>query len=59
MLHGLTGVGKTTLAKIIANHCGYQAKEVNASSLQNGESLIEVVRNSLSTNAYFGKSGFQ
>ena len=59
MLYGASGVGKSTLARVIANQCGYHSKEINASDLRNGDQLVEQLRNSLSTNAYFGKGGYQ
>lgn len=37
MLHGNPGTGKSTMAKVIANMCGYEAKHVNASDLRNGD----------------------
>ena len=58
MLFGAPGTGKSTLAKVIATQCGYQTQEINASDVRSGAELIELIRNSLSTNAYFGKSGF-
>jgi chromosome transmission fidelity protein 18 len=59
MLYGQTGAGKSTMARVIAKHCGYQVQEVNASDLRTGDQLVELVRNSLSTNAHFTKAGFQ
>ena len=32
---------------------------VTASDLKNGEDMVEMVRNSLSTNSHFGKLGFE
>jgi polynucleotide 5'-kinase involved in rRNA processing len=37
MLYGQTGAGKSTMARVIAKHCGYQVQEVNASDLRTGD----------------------
>jgi SpoVK/Ycf46/Vps4 family AAA+-type ATPase len=39
MLYGPPGTGKTTMAKVLANQCGYLAKHVNASDVRSGSDL--------------------
>ena len=40
LLAGPPGLGKTTLAHIVAKHCGYKAMEINASDERNGPALV-------------------
>ena len=43
LISGPSGVGKTTLAKVIASHCGYQPVVLSLSSLKNVDELIKKI----------------
>lgn len=43
LLAGPPGLGKTTLAHIVAAHCGYKPMEINASDERNGPALVSKV----------------
>ena len=40
LLAGPPGLGKTTLAHIVAKHCGYKPMEINASDARSGPALV-------------------
>jgi len=55
LLAGTPGVGKTTLAHIVARHCGYRPIEVNGSDERSESALTErVVRAMESSTLHFG-----
>ncbi|KAI3637276.1 hypothetical protein MIR68_004694 [Amoeboaphelidium protococcarum] len=47
MLSGRAGLGKTTLAHVIAKQCGYNVIEINASDERSGEALQQKIMNAL------------
>merc|ERR1719491_1568015 len=51
---GPPGTGKSTLAHIVANHCGYRPFEINASDDRNGKKLREVIVAAATTRPMFG-----
>ena len=54
-LYGPPGTGKSTLAKIIAKQCGYQAMHINASDTRSADDLILAIKNGLQQDSHFGK----
>lgn len=55
LLYGPPGGGKSTLAKVLAKHCGYKSIEINASDERTGEKLLEKIQNATSMNMHFNK----
>jgi len=53
MLCGPPGTGKSTMAKVLAQHCGYRPQEVNASDVRSGVELVDLIKNSLQMNSHF------
>lgn len=53
LLSGPPGLGKTTLAHVIANHAGYNVIEVNASVERTGSSVSTTINSALESQASF------
>ena len=51
MLTGPPGLGKTTLAHVIATQAGYQVMEINASDDRSAKTVEDKIRNSLESRA--------
>ena len=54
MLAGAPGLGKTTLAHVIARQCGYNVVEINASDERSGPAVQERIKNALQTKRAIG-----
>ena len=57
MLHGPPGTGKSTLAKFISNHCGYESRHINASDVRSSEQLLKCIKNGMTTDSHFDQLG--
>lgn len=57
LIVGPPGCGKSTLAKVIANHSKYAAREENSALIGSGKDILQVIRNSLSINTVSGRPG--
>ena len=55
LLAGPPGLGKTTLAHIVARHCGYKVMEINASDERNGPALMSKVANAMEMASVIGE----
>jgi len=51
LLSGSPGVGKTTLAHVLAQHCGYNVIEINASDDRSAKKLRQTLRDALQSRA--------
>lgn len=56
LLAGPPGLGKTTLAHIVARHCGYKVMEINASDERNGPALMSKVINAMDMASVIGEN---
>ena len=56
LLAGPPGLGKTTLAHVVARHCGYKAVEINASDERNGPALLSRVVNAMEMTSMIGEN---
>jgi chromosome transmission fidelity protein 18 len=55
LLAGPPGLGKTTLAHVIAHHCGYNVVEINASDDRTSDAFKNKVASALQVQAVFGE----
>jgi len=55
LLAGPPGLGKTTLAHIVARHCGYKPMEVNASDERSGPALLSKVQDATEMTSVIGE----
>lgn len=57
LLCGPPGLGKTTLAYVLAKQAGYQVLEINASDDRNAKVVTERIRNALESTALTANAG--
>ncbi|CCH41221.1 Chromosome transmission fidelity protein 18 [Wickerhamomyces ciferrii] len=55
LIHGPPGLGKTTVAHVIAKQAGYEIMEVNASDERSGQRVRDKINNSLNSQTFSGK----
>lgn len=55
LLAGPPGLGKTTLAHIVARHCGYKPMEINASDERSGPALLSKVQDATEMTSVIGE----
>ena len=56
LLSGPPGLGKTTLAHVVAQHAGYNVFEINASDARSADVVDERIRPALESGAMIGSS---
>lgn len=54
LLHGRSGVGKTSAVYALANELNLEILELNASDLRNAENIDSIIKNALSQTSLFG-----
>lgn len=59
LLGGPAGMGKTTLAHVVANACGYLVHELNASDDRSTSTVEDRVREALETKSLMGGSAME
>lgn len=55
LIHGPPGLGKTTVAHVLAKQAGYEIMEVNASDERSGQRVRDKINNSLNSQTFSGK----
>eukprot|EP00891_Asterochloris_glomerata_P002587 jgi/Astpho2/2587/Aster-04292 len=55
LLHGAPGVGKTTIAHVVAKHCGYQTVEINASDDRSATALQSRIQDAVQMQSVIGQ----
>lgn len=53
MLYGPPGTGKSTMARLLARHCGYESQEINASDERTDTKILDKIKTAISSNDYF------
>ncbi|KAH7889597.1 P-loop containing nucleoside triphosphate hydrolase protein [Phlebopus sp. FC_14] len=56
LISGPPGLGKTTLAHVVAKHAGYEVMEVNASDMRSAQVIDDRIRPALESGAAVGSS---
>ena len=59
LLYGPPGTGKSTMARLLARHCGYESQEVNASDERTGTKILDKIKSAISQNDHFTIKKFQ
>lgn len=55
LIHGPPGIGKTTVAHVIAKHAGYDILEINASDERSGPLVKDKIKSAVATHRVGGK----
>lgn len=53
--HGAAGLGKTTIAHVVARHCGYRPFEINASDDRTATALQSRIQDAVQMQSVLGK----
>lgn len=54
LIHGPPGIGKTTVAHVIAKHAGYDVLEINASDERSGQLVKDKIKSAVATHRVAG-----